>query len=150
MTQPQSHSQAIVEFITTTESFTSPEVLARLEKADALATLLQVHLAEGNRRLGASKEYLRKVSPPPSLFFSLHLPAMTRYLIFFHRPQQQAQSLEFNGRKDKGDDFDQLMEAEEAMESGPGSGKMTGSGGGGGSKSGSLRGVSSNMADIGF
>lgn len=42
------------------------------------------------------------------------------------------------------------MEAEEAMESGPGSGKMTGSGGGGGSKSGSLRGVSSNMADIGF
>ncbi|KNX49736.2 COP9 signalosome complex subunit 3 [Cryptococcus deuterogattii R265] len=122
VTQPQSHSQAIVEFITTTESFTSPEVLARLEKADALATLLQVHLAEGNRRLGASKEYLRK----------------------------QAQSLEFNGRKDKGDDFDQLMEAEEAMESGPGSGKMTGSGGGGGSKSGSLRGVSSNMADIGF
>lgn len=75
---------------------------------------------------------------------------MTRYLIFSHRPQQQAQSLEFNSRKDKGDDFDQLMEAEEAMESGPGSGKMTGSGGGGGSKSGSLRGVSSNMADIGF
>lgn len=76
---------------------------------------------------------------------------MTQYLIiFFHRPQQQAQSLEFNSKKDKGDDFDQLMEAEEAMESGPGSGKMTGSGGGGGSKSGSLRGVSSNMADIGF
>lgn len=67
MAQPQSHSQAIVEFITTAESFTSPAVLARLEKTNALATLLQVHLEEGSRRLGASKEYLRKVSPSPLL-----------------------------------------------------------------------------------
>lgn len=42
------------------------------------------------------------------------------------------------------------MEAEEAMEPGPGSGKTMGSNGGGGSKSGGLRGVASNMADRGF
>lgn len=122
MTQPQSHSQAIVEFIATAESFTSPAVLARLEKADALATLLQVHLAEGSRRLGASKEYLRKVSHPSLLIFFFAPPCNDTVsdFFFFHRPQQQAQSLEFNSKKDKGDDFDQLMEAEEAMESGPG------------------------------
>lgn len=69
MTQPQSHSQAIVEFITTAESFTSPAALGRLERAGALAALLQEHLAEGSRRLGTSKEYLRKVSPLPFFFF---------------------------------------------------------------------------------
>ncbi|OXC64496.1 hypothetical protein AYX13_06121 [Cryptococcus neoformans] len=122
VTRPQSHSQAIVEFITTAESFTSPAALGRLERAGALAALLQEHLAEGSRRLGTSKEYLRK----------------------------QAQCLESNGKKNKGDEFDQLMEAEEAMEPGPGSGKTMGSSGGGGSKSGGLRGVASNMADRGF
>ncbi|AAW45148.1 expressed protein [Cryptococcus deneoformans JEC21] len=121
-TQPQSHSQAIIEFITATESFTSPAALGRLERASAVAALLQEHLAEGSRRLGASKEYLVK----------------------------QAQYLESNSKKNKGDEFDQLMEAEETMEPGAGSGKMMGSSGGGGSKSGSLRGVASNMADIGF